>query len=954
MRRFTEKYWIIFIFSFAVFTQNVFSIDAEKYVNNKFSKGSFPLAANGKTSALLVGKDDFPGVLRVVNDLRADIKNVTNVEPNLFFYEIENAESVVIIGTLGKSSLIDQLVKDGKIDSSALAGKWEKFTTQIVEKPFPGVKRALVIAGSDKRGTIYGIYDLSNQIGVSPWYWWADVPVEKHSELYILPGVYTDGEPKVKYRGIFINDEAPALSGWTYEKFGGFNSKFYAKVFELILRMKGNYLWSAMWGNMFYVDDAENPKLADEYGIVMGTSHHEPLMRAHAEWEKADKGKWDYRTNSANLIEFWKGGIERMGKNENIVTVGMRGDGDEPMTEGTAIELLEKIVKKQREIITEVTGKPAEKTPQVWALYKEVQDYYDKGMRVPDDVTLLLSDDNWGNIRRLPELNAAPRKGGYGIYYHFDYVGAPRNYKWLNTNQIERVWEQMHLAYQFGAKQIWIVNVGDIKPMEFPTEFFLDYAWNPEAINAQNLDDYYVRWASEAYGAKRGKAIAEILKKYTKYNARRKPELLDASTYSLVNYGEANKIVNEYNSLAAQATDIYKKLPEQYKAAYYQLILHPVLACANLNELYVTAGKNNLYEKQGRAVTNETAEKVWQLFEKDAQLTEYFHKNLANGKWNHIMSQTHIGYDNWQQPDQNNIPKTRKIELPENAEIGVAVENSEKWFPESKETATLPAFDSFNDQTFNFEIFNRGKSKFDYQIKTTDDWIKISKDKGTINLQEKIAVNIDWKNAPTGVSKSQIIIESLGKEIPITVSVNNLPKDGVKGFVESNGYISIESENYSREYTDKRFHWTTIPNLGKSSSGVTPFPVFVASQVISDKSPRLEYDVHLFTKGKIKVRAYFSPTINFKTGDGLKYGISIDDETPQIINVHKDNSGQNWEMSVANNIKILTSVHEIKESGNHTLKFFMIDSGLVLQKIVIETGDLKETYLGSPESAFVK
>ncbi len=855
---------------------------------------------------------------------------------------------------MGKSSLIDQLAKDGKIDSSALVGKWEKFITQIVENPFPGVKRALVIAGSDKRGTIYGIYDLSNQIGVSPWYWWADVPVKKQTELHVLPGIHTNSEPKVKYRGIFINDEQPALSGWAYEKFGGFNSKFYEKVFELILRMKGNYLWSAMWGRMFYVDDPLNPKLADEYGIVMGTSHHEPLMRAHAEWEKANKGKWDYVTNSENLIEFWKGGIERMGNNESIVTVGMRGDGDEPMTEGTAIELLENIVKKQREIITEVTGKPAEQTPQVWALYKEVQDYYDKGMRVPDDVTLLLSDDNWGNIRRLPELNAAPRKGGYGIYYHFDYVGGPRNYKWLNTNQIERVWEQMHLAYQFGAKQIWIVNVGDIKPMEFPTEFFLDYAWNPEAINARNLDDYYVQWASEAFGAERGKAIAEILKKYTKYNARRKPELLDASTYSLVNYSKADNIINEYNSLAAQANDIYKKLPEQYKATYYQLILHPVLACANLNELYVTAGKNHLYAKQGRAATNEMAEKVRQLFEKDAELTRYFHEDLANGKWNHIMSQTHIGYDNWQQPDQNNIPKTQKIELPENAEIGVAVEGSEKWFPEAKEEAILPTFDPFNDQTFNFEIFNRGKKAFDYEIKTPESWIKVSDEKGTIDLQEKFPVKIDWEKAPFGIHRAQIIIESLGQKIPVNININNPPKNGVKGFVESNGYISMEAENYSREITDKKISWETIPNLGRTSSGVTPMPVFTAPQTISEKSPRLEYDVHLFTKGKIKVHAYFSPTINFKIGNGLKYGISIDDETPQIINIHQDSSDENWNLSVANNIKILTSVHEIKESGNHTLKFFMIDSGLVLQKIVIETGDLKETYLGAPQSAFIK
>lgn len=954
MRQFTNKSPIFLIVIFIVFTQNVFSIDTDKYVKNKFSKGSFPLAVNGKIAPLLVSENDFAGVLRVAKHFQTDLKNVTGVEPNLYFNKIENAKSVVIIGTLGKNPLIDKLVKDGKIDSSVLFGKWEKFTTQTVENPFPGINQALVIAGSDKRGTIYGIYDLSNQIGVSPWYWWADVPVKKQSELYVLPGVHTDGEPKVKYRGIFINDEAPALSGWAHEKFGGFNSKFYEKVFELILRMKGNYLWSAMWGNMFYVDDAENPRLADEYGIVMGTSHHEPMVRAHAEWQLAKKGSWNYVTNSENLDEFWKGGIERMGKNESLVTIGMRGDGDEPMTEGTAIGLLENIVKKQREIISKVTGKPAEKTPQIWALYKEVQDYYDKGMRVPDDVTLLLCDDNWGNIRKLPEINASPRKGGYGIYYHFDYVGGPRNYKWLNTNQIERVWEQMHLAYEFGAKQIWIVNVGDIKPMEFPIEFFLDYAWNPEKLSAENLHNYYVQWASEAFGAENGKAIAEILKKYTKYNARRKPELLDPTTYSLVNFKEADRIVDEYKTLAVQANDIYKKLPEQSKAAYYQLVLHPVLACANLNELYVTAGKNRLYAKQGRAATNEMAEKVRQLFENDAKLTEYFHKDLMSGKWNHIMSQTHIGYDNWQQPDQNNIPKTQKIELSERAEIGVAVENSEKSFPESQEKLALPEFDPFNKQIFNFEIFNRGKNKFNYRIKTKDDWIKVSKSEGTINIEENFSVNIDWEKAPKGKHESQITIIALEKEIPVIIKINNAAKDNVRGFIESNGYISIEAENFSRQYFDKKFRWKIIPNLGKTLSGITPMPVFTAPQSISENSPRLEYDLHLFSEGKIKVYAYFSPTLNFTSRDGLKYGIALDDENPQIINVHQDNSEKNWELSVANNVKILASTHDVKKTGNHTLKFFMIDSGLLLQKIVIEKSVLPETYLGPPESAFVK
>ncbi|MNQ07638.1 hypothetical protein D3C85_204200 [compost metagenome] len=843
---------------------NSYAINPEKYVLNQASSENFPLVSKGKVASIFVDDKDFAGVLKVTGHLENDLFKVSDLHPKRIKKISEAEDLVVIIGTLGKSKIINQLAKEGKIDKNELKGKWEKFTTQIVENPFKGIKKALVIAGSDKRGTIYGIYDLSNQIGVSSWYYWADVPVKKQSELHVLPGIHSQGEPKVKYRGIFINDEAPALTGWAFEKFGGFNSKFYDKVFELILRMKGNYLWPAMWGRMFYIEDPQNAVLADEYGIVMGTSHHEPLTRAHAEWGKSN-GKWDFNSNSEALTAFWKDGIKRMGNKETLVTIGMRGDGDEPMTEGTAIDLLENIVKTQRNIISEVTKKPAEETPQMWALYKEVQDYYDKGMTVPDDVTLLLCDDNWGNIRKLPELNAKPRKGGYGIYYHYDYVGGPRNYKWINTNQIERVWEQMDLAYQYGVDKIWIVNVGDIKPMEFPIEFFLDMAWNPEKFNAENLQDYYVNWAKENFGNQFTEEIAEILKLYTKYNARRKPELLDAKTYSITNYNEADQVVADYQKLVEKANLINEKLKPEYKDAFYQLVLFPVLASANLNEMYVATAKNHLYAEQGNAMANAYAEKVKALFEKDSLLTNYYHTKLANGKWNHMMSQTHIGYDNWQQPEKNVIPKTKTIEISNKAQEKISAEDSPK----------------------------------------------------------------------VGIS-----------------NIKNRDLNHVRGFVEDNGYISIESKNYSKAINSDAVKWTIIPNLGKTDSGITIKPSNIQQIEISEQSPRLEYNVHFFTKGKIKVNAYFSPTINFKIGEGLKYGIAFDNEKPQIMNLNADASEKAWAESVANNIKMVISTHEIEKTGNHVLKIYAIDPALVLQKIVIETeeGKVLESYLGPPES----
>ena len=635
--------------------QTVSTINSESYVSAEMKPGSFILSASAASAPICVSSGDFPGVLRAAKDLAGDVERVTNAKPLLITDSIPSSGEIVV-GTIGRNPWIDSLISQKKISVEGISGKWETFLIQVVEKPFAGVDRALVIAGSDKRGTIFGIYDLSAQIGVSPWSWWADVPVRHRASLYVLPGRHTQGEPAVKYRGIFINDEAPALSGWAAEKFGGFNSGFYVHVFELILRLKGNYLWPAMWGSAFADDDTLNPRLADEYGIVMGTSHHEPMMRAQAEWHRYGSGPWNYEKNDSVLKDFWTKGIKRMDSHESIVTIGMRGDGDMPMTVGSNIDLLERIVKGQRDILGTVTGKDVTTIPQDWALYKEVQDYYDKGMRVPDDVTLLLCDDNWGNIRKLPTLEDKPRPGGYGIYYHYDYVGGPRNYKWLNTNQIERTWEQMHLAYAYGAKQIWIVNVGDIKPMEYPIQFFMDYAWNPDALPAERLPDYTRHWAEQQFGKEHAAEIAEIMTAYTKYNARRKPELLSPDTYSLVDYREAETVVADYNALAERAQHIYDAFPPESKDAFYQLVLHPVLACSNLSELYVTVAKNRLYAKEGRAETNSLAQKAQELFSKDSAISYYYNNIMAGGKWRHMMDQTHIGYTYWQQPDKNTLP----------------------------------------------------------------------------------------------------------------------------------------------------------------------------------------------------------------------------------------------------------------------------------------------------------
>lgn len=920
----------------------------------------FVLARGGHAAPIVVSDVDFVGVQRAAHDLQTDITKVSGARPEL---SSRLAPTCVIIGTLGHSSLIDRLVHEGKLDASGLPGHWESYVRVVVEHPLPNVERALVIAGSDKRGTIYGVYDLSQSIGVSPWYWWADVPVKHASTLTVSPARLYSGEPKMKYRGIFINDEAPAFSGWAREKFGGINHLVYEHVFELLLRLKANYLWPAMWGSAFADDDSLDAKLADEYGIVMGTSHHEPMTRAQQEWRRYGKGPWNYEPNDSTLRAFWRAGIERMDSRENIVTIGMRGDGDMPMTragEGSNVALLERIVADQRRIIADVTHKPASAIPQLWALYKEVQDYYDKGMRVPDDVTLLFSDDNWGNIRRLPSAQDRGRAGGFGIYYHFDYVGGPRNYKWINTNPIARIWEQMNLAYRSGADRIWIVNVGDLKPMEFPIQFFLDFAWNPDAIPADRLPDYTRAWASRQFGSAFGPAIGDIITTSLEYAGRRKPELLDTATYSLTSYDEAERVVAEYDSLSARATAVAAKLPAAYHDAYYELVLHPVLAAANLNKLYVTVARNRLYARQGRVATNDLADSARALFARDAELSRYYNTQLAGGKWSHMMDQTHIGYTYWQEPPRDVMPRVDEIHVPLAAEMGVAVEGQSPLPPGPPRPGllrgpALPAFDNFQRQTYYIDLYNRGQTPFTYAITAGAPWLAISAPRGVIERERRVSVSVNWSAAPRGVGSAQITIAGPNNQrVVVQATVENrvdAARQITRGFVEGNGYVSIEAEHYSNEVNAPPVSWLRIPDFGKTLSGMTTIPVDAASQTPRANSPRLEYQVTLFDTGSVTVRAYVAPSLNFTASPtGPRYAISLDDETPQIVNVLADSSNRAWDRAVADNIRILATQHHVARPGSHLLKFWRVDPGVVLEKLVIDAGGVKPSYLGPPES----
>ncbi|KAA3634654.1 MAG: glycosyl hydrolase [Bacteroidetes bacterium] len=954
--------------SFIVFLLFPFLLTAQIEISNVQGNAGEKFAVVSKSSSALIYYNSTENALihRAVGFLASDIEMVTGQKPEVTTAFEGAVPGLIIVGSLGNNDLIDELVNSKKLDVASIRGQWERFIIQTIKDPIPGVEEALVIVGSDRRGTAYGVFTISEAIGVSPWYWWADAPVKKSAKLFIQNTRFVSKAPSVKYRGIFINDEAPALRSWALERFGGFNHQFYEKVFELILRNKGNYLWPAMWvPSAFAADDPENARLADEYGIVISTSHHEPMMRAHAEWYRFKGGEWNYNTNKEKLQEFWKGGVERMGDYESVVTLGMRGDGDEAMTEETAVDLLQTIIADQREILTEVTGKPVEETPQVWAIYKEVQDYYDKGMRVDDDILVLFCDDNWGNIRILPKKQDLDRKGGFGMYYHFDFVGGPVSYRWLNVTQIERVWEQMNLAYQWGVEDLWIVNVGDIKPMELPISFFLDFAWDAD-IDADDLPDYYVRWASQQFGAKYAEEIAEILSLYTKYNARRTPEMLTPETYSLHNYREAEVILEEYQQLLQKSQSIYAQLPETHKSAFYQLVLSPVELCSNLNEMYVAAGKNKMYLDLGGAAANYYADKAKELFLKDAELTRRFHEDLEGGKWNHMMAQTHIGYTSWNNPPVNKMPAVSWVQPAIDAQLGLVVEYGTKldWSNFEMEgrkiydRAFLP-FDPVNDQNYYVEIFNKGAQPLNYTITSKSEWIKLSKETGTIQLEEKVYVSIDWNKAPKGRTIGEVVISGKsGRPFVVGVPVWNELQE-VSGFVENNGVLSIEAVNFTNKIETSTIGWTVIPNMGRTNSAITVEPANAEPQTPAENTPCLEYEFTVFEGGDLKIDTYLSPTLNYKKEEGLKYAIAIDGETPQIINMHEGEFQPDWEYpawwnnSVTDHIKKKQSIHTDIEPGKHVLKVWMVDPGVVFQKFVIDAGGLRDSYLGPPESKFV-
>ena len=845
--------------AFIVISAN--AIDHPKATLPLVSSERFTLVEDGQPVSIVVSRTEDKAILRAADNLVLDFERVTGNKPALS--DIPQSARVIIIGSLD-SPFVNQMIQCGKFDPSELKGCREKYMIQTIENPLEGVDEALVIVGSDRRGAVYGIYEISEQIGVSPWYDWADAPIARQDNLSIARGSYTAGEPAVRYRGIFLNDEAPCLTGWVKHTYGTEygDHRFYERVFELILRLRGNYLWPAMWSWAFYEDDQMNSKVADEMGIIMGTSHHEPMARNHQEWARRRNqyGVWDYGTNKKVIDKFFREGIERAKDTEDLITIGMRGDGDAAMggKEGHddeyvpdypyLIKMMQRIFDNQRRIIKEVTGKPASQRPQVWALYKEVQILYEKGLRVPDDVIILLSDDNWGDVRKLPNAEERKHPGGWGMYYHVDYVGAPRNSKWLNVTPVQNLWEQMQLTYEYGVDQLWVLNVGDLKPMEYPITLFLDMAWNPTRYTAENLKDHTRAFCAQQFGDEQAAEAARILNLYSKYAGRITAEMLDRTTYNLQS-GEWKQVSDEFIKLEAEAMRQYMTLPENARDAYFQIILFPIQALANVYEMYYAQAMNHYLYKANDPAANWWADKVEACFARDKFLSDQYNNVMAGGKWKNMMIQKHIGYKIWNDS-----------------------------FPED----TLPV------------IFR-------------------------IDETEKL---------PSGFT-----------------------------FTADKGCVVIEAPHIYSKQNSAEGSWTLIEDMGRTLGGVALMPYDVPVD-----GARLTYRMEIpYDVKKVTVHVATKSTLAFHDKEGHSYRVgfkgaeSVDRCFNARLNEDPENVYSVYYPTVAKRVAVEKIELSLPEGTSvYDLEIQPLDPGIVFEKIIVDFGGYKDSYLMGNESAYIR
>ena len=952
------------------------------------TKYAFTLASPRQTAAILYDASDAAVVKRAAELFAADVEAVTGRRPQVTSATGETGPAV-IVGTVGGSALIRRLSEAGKIDTAPLEGAWERYLIQTVANPLPGIRKALVIAGSDRRGAAYGLFTLSELIGVSPWYWWADVPVKKHAALHVdAPPTYSQ-TPSVRYRGIFLNDEDWGLTPWASQTFeperGNIGPRTYAKVCELLLRLKANYLAPAMHPvSTSFNQIPENKLVADTFAIVMGSTHCEPLLlNTASEWDTQTMGPWNYDKNKEGIIRVLTQRVRENSPYENVYTLALRGLHDGAMSTTLPmhekVRMLQQALLDQRQILAENIDRPVETVPQAFTPYKEVLEIYSNGLELPDDVTIVWPDDNYGYMKRLSGVREQRRTGRSGVYYHVSYLGVPHSYLWFSTTPPSLMYEELRKAYDTTADRLWLLNCGDLKGSEMQVSLFLDMAWDIGRFTADNVVTYPARWLAGIFGEAYYDRLEAMTREHLRLAFPRKPEYmgwgyhwnrfdhnceqLTDTDFSFTNYDEAPRRLEAYRKLGARAEALLHEIGDEARPAFYQLVYYPLRGAELMNRMTLGGQRNRWYARQGRAATNAVRDEVQRCYDSLQVITRGYN-SLLGGKWNHMMSmrQNYDGVSAY-----FNLPHLATHDAAGAPRLALQVAGED--VTGARAFHALPAFDNYLRRTYPVEIYNRGGGTLAWTAHASEPWVVLSKSAGKTADEERITVGIDWEKAPSGNAvPAQIVFRAGEQSEKVLVSLFNPTAPSraeLRGiYVENNGCVSIPAAGCHRVRENDRIKITAVEDLGIEGPALqlgdptAPLQIFRSRDV-----PCAEYDFYAFDAGSVDVYTYVLPTFplhadrDFRIGENTntdtKYSVQIDDgalATPSSSHVEYS---QVWFESVLRNCAVNKSTLHIDKPGRHTLRIRVGDPGIVLQKIVLDFGGMKRSYLG-PQSTLIE
>ena len=952
------------------------------------TKYAFTLASPRQTAAILYDASDAAVVKRAAELFAADVEAVTGRRPQVTSATGETGPAV-IVGTVGGSALIRRLSEAGKIDTAPLEGAWERYLIQTVANPLPGIRKALVIAGSDRRGAAYGLFTLSELIGVSPWYWWADVPVKKHAALHVdAPPTYSQ-TPSVRYRGIFLNDEDWGLTPWASQTFeperGNIGPRTYAKVCELLLRLKANYLAPAMHPvSTSFNQIPENKLVADTFAIVMGSTHCEPLLlNTASEWDTQTMGPWNYDKNKEGINRVLTQRVRENSPYENVYTLALRGLHDGAMSTTLPmhekVRMLQQALLDQRQILAENIDRPVETVPQAFTPYKEVLEIYSNGLELPDDVTIVWPDDNYGYMKRLSGVREQRRTGRSGVYYHVSYLGVPHSYLWFSTTPPSLMYEELRKAYDTTADRLWLLNCGDLKGSEMQVSLFLDMAWDIGRFTADNVVTYPARWLAGIFGEAYYDRLEAMTREHLRLAFPRKPEYmgwgyhwnrfdhnceqLTDTDFSFTNYDEAPRRLEAYRKLGARAEALLHEIGDEARPAFYQLVYYPLRGAELMNRMTLGGQRNRWYARQGRAATNAVRDEVQRCYDSLQVITRGYN-SLLGGKWNHMMSmrQNYDGVSAY-----FNLPHLATHDAAGAPRLALQVAGED--VTGARAFHALPAFDNYLRRTYPVEIYNRGGGTLAWTAHASEPWVVLSKSAGKTADEERITVGIDWEKAPSGNAvPAQIVFRAGEQSEKVLVSLFNPTAPSraeLRGiYVENNGCVSIPAAGCHRVRENDRIKITAVEDLGIEGPALqlgdptAPLQIFRSRDV-----PCAEYDFYAFDAGSVDVYTYVLPTFplhadrDFRIGENTntdtKYSVQIDDgalATPSSSHVEYS---QVWFESVLRNCAVNKSTLHIDNPGRHTLRIRVGDPGIVLQKIVLDFGGMKRSYLG-PQSTLIE